>query len=304
MRIITAAALALGALAAQGNRMNESSIQLWQWLRQFRSVSLCRIEAVKTEPGGDEETVRLRLATVEKIWGSRPAEERRVSFQQPTAPLVRLKVQIPVWKHVELRKGDLLLYVAEGPEKDAKPLFAANTAADDASLAAVRQVAIFERQQVDDLVERKAQYLEWLKKGGMVQRIFAGEALTRDGLPGVDADGQAATAVAEVLGDESAAPFLRISALEWLKDRLWSLTNPAGKAAGIRAEAKALSAKDANVRQFSQDALSDLDPLRLREDGVADAAAAGLLRERAAALEEPARARLQALAEALTPRGR
>jgi hypothetical protein len=282
--------------------MNESSIQLWQWVRHGRSISVCRIENIAVEPGRDEETVRLRLATVEALWGAKPAEERRASFERPVTPAARIKVQIPVWGHVELRAGSLLLYVADGPAPDAKPLFAANTAADDPSLSAVRQVTAFEREHAEDADARERQYLDWLGKGRMAQRMFAGEALTRDPFAGVDRDGKIASAVAEIVADESAEPFLRISALEWLNDRLWPKTNAAGKAAGIRAEAKAMSAKDANVRQFAHDAVIDLDPLRLRQDGVADASAAALLRQRAAALQEPGRTRLETLAEAITPR--
>lgn len=302
MRRIAAAALALGMLAAQRNRMNESSIQLWQWVRHGRSISVCRIENVAVEPGRDEETVRLRLSTVEALWGPKPAEERRASFERPVSPAARAKVQIPVWGHVELRAGSLLLYVADGPAPDAPALFAANTAADDPSLSAARQVTVLEREQADDPDARERQYLDWLRKGRMVQRMFAGEALTRDPFARVDGDGRIAAAVAEVVADESAEPFLRISALEWLNDRLWPRTNAAGKAAGIRAEAKAMSAKDANVRQFAHDAVIDLDPLRLRQDGVGDASAAALLRQRAEESPEPTRTRLESLAEAITPR--
>jgi len=103
VRSVAGATLALAALAAQGNRMNDSSIQLWQWLRHDRSISLCRIEGIGVEPAGDDEVVRVRLATVETLWGPKAADERRSSFQRPVSPLVRLKVQIPVWGNVELR---------------------------------------------------------------------------------------------------------------------------------------------------------------------------------------------------------
>lgn len=301
MRSVAGAALALGALA-QGNRMNDSSIQLWQWLRHDRSISVCRIEGISVEAAGDDEVVRLRLATVETLWGPKAADERRASFQQPVSPLVRLKVQIPVWGRVELRPGGLLLYVTDGPSGDAEALFAGNTAPDDPALETVRQVVIFERENAHDPDARKHRYLEWLRKGRLLQRLFAGEALSRDPLPGKDRDAKMATAVAEVVADDSAEPFLRISALEWLNDRLWPVTSAAGKAAAIRGEARALSASDANVRQFAYDALVDLDPLRLRQEGIADPTAAALLRKQAAAFDEPGRGRLQALANALTRR--
>src|SRR2546427_5474251 len=56
---IAAAALALGALAARKGRMDETSLQLWFWVRHGRSIAVCRIEEVRTEPGPDEATVRL-----------------------------------------------------------------------------------------------------------------------------------------------------------------------------------------------------------------------------------------------------
>jgi len=302
VRSVAGATLALAALAAQGNRMNDSSIQLWQWLRHDRSISLCRIEGIGVEPAGDDEVVRVRLATVETLWGPKAADERRSSFQRPVSPLVRLKVQIPVWGNVELRPGALLLYVADGPAAEAEALFAGNTAADDPALEAVRQVVAFERKHARDAEARKDRYLEWLGKGRLLRRLFAGEALSRDALPRMDVDGQAAAAAAAVLGDDSAEPFLRISALEWLNEHLWAVTSPAGKAATIRGEATALAAKDANVRQFAYDALIGLDPLRIRQEGIADPTAAALLRKQAAALDAQGRARLQALANALTRR--
>jgi len=281
--------------------MNESSIQLWQWVRHERSISLCRIDGVSAEPAGDDEVVRLRLATVDTLWGPKVADVRRSSFQRPVSPLVRLKVQIPVWGKVELRPGNLLLYVTDGPTADAAPDFAGNTAPDDPSLAALREVLTFEREHARDAAARKARYVEWLGKGVLLQQLFAGEAISRDDLPGKDRDGQMATAAARIVGDEAAEPFLRISALDWL-NRLWPATSPAGKAAGIRGQAKALSAKDANVRQFAYDALISLDPQRLRKEGIVDSTAAGLLRKQAATSDEPDRARLQALANALTRR--
>jgi hypothetical protein len=295
-------ALALGALAAQGNGMNESSIQLWQWLRHDRSISVCRIDGIGVEPAGDDEIVRVRLATVETLWGPKAADERRASFQRPVSPLVRLKVQIRVWGRVELQPGNLLLYVTDGPETEAEALFAGNTSADDPALAAVRQVVSFERDHAGDADARKSRYVEWLGKGRLLQRLFAGEALSRDSLPGNDRDARVATAMAGIVGDDSAAPFLRISALEWLNAHVWPVTSPAGKAAAIRGEARALSAGDANVRQFAYDALIDLDPVRIREQGIIDTTAAALLRKHAAAPDAPGRARLQALANALTRR--
>jgi len=301
VRSFAVAALALGALAAQGNGMNESSIQLWHWVRQDRSISVCRIDGLDVEPGGDDETVRVRLATVDTLWGPKAASGRRASFERPVSPLVRLKTQIPVWGHVELQPGALLLYVSDGPASDAKPIFAGNTSAEDPALAAVRQVTAFEGEHGDEPEVRKSRYLEWLAKGSLVQRLFAGEALTRDDLPRKDRDGQIAGAVAKVVGEDSAQPFLRISALEWLS-RLWAVTSAAGKSAAIRGEAMALSAKDANVRQFAYDALVDLDPPKLRKEKIADPETAALLRKQAAGFDEPGRARLKALANALMAR--
>src|SRR5262249_8756094 len=142
----------------------------------------------------------------------------------------------------------------------------------------------------------------WLKEGRLVQQLFAGQSLARDPVPGVDEDGEVAAAMAPLLVDDAAPSFARLSAVEWLFDHVWSRTNGRGKLEAIRAGARALSAKDANLRRFTLDALTGLDPVRLRLDGVSDAAVAGLLRERARELQEPQRVQLEMLAEAVTPR--
>ena len=41
MKRIAAAALALGALAARKGRMDETSLQLWFWVRHGRSAIAC-----------------------------------------------------------------------------------------------------------------------------------------------------------------------------------------------------------------------------------------------------------------------
>ena len=282
--------------------MDEASLQLWHWIRHDRSIAYCRIESVRVEPAGSDEQVHLRLRTLETLSGPPAIEPRTVTFAQPSSERARLKSKTPVWDGVELKAGLEILYVAKAGKDGGEPLFAANTSKDDPSLAAVREIARRERALGGEPAAAKAQYLAWLGEGRLVHRLFAGQALARDSIPGVDAKGEVAAAMAAILADEASDAFLRLSLVEWANTHLWKKTAPRGKIAILRADAAALGAKDQNLRRFALDALVDLDTLRLQQEGVADAAVASLLRERAGALAEPEHAALERLAQALTPR--
>jgi len=298
---IAAAALALGALAAKRERMDARSLQLWFWLRHDFSTSVCRVEVVRSDKGHDEETVHLRLRRLETLWGPKGADFREASFTRPVTERARIKFPPPVWGAVELGKGREIFYVAQGAEETSQAIFAANTEADDQTLEAVRQTLRREHELRDDPGSRPAEYLAWLRDGPLVQRLFAGQALSRDALPGVDEGGDVATAMAKLLGDEASDTFLRLAAVEWVHEHIWPRTSAPGRLEIIRADAKALSAKDPNVRQFALDALLDIDPLRLRQEGLSDATVARALRTHAAELDEPRRARLEGLAQAVLP---
>ncbi len=301
MRRVAAIALILSAGVARKGGMNET-IQLWWWVREGFSVALCRVAAVHVEKEGAEEEVRIELQVLERLWCPPGADVRRPSFRQPASEMARLRSPDPVWGKVDLRAGAVLLYVSRGAPGPEESLFAEVVRPDDPGLKAVREILAREAELRDEPAARRAQYLAWLEGGRLVQRLFAGQSLARDPLPGVDQDGDVAVAMAHLLGDDAALPFARLSAVEWLFDHVWRRTNGRGKLEAIRAGARALSAKDANVRRFALDALTGLDPLRLRLDDLVDSGAARLLRERAAELQEPQRVQLELLSDALTPR--
>lgn len=294
------AALLIAAAAAGRSTVNET-FELWGWTREPFSMAVCRIGAVRVEPeDAVRERVFLELRLVETLWGAPPPEVRKPSFARRSDEIARVKSPDEVWGNVELSTGALVFVASRDPAAD--PFYAAKTAPDDLTLQAVRKLLAAERELKGDPAARKALYLSWLREGRLVQRLFAGQALSRDPLPGVDQDGEVARAIAKILGDERADVFLRLSAVGWLHEYLWARTSARGKAAALQADAKALGAKDANVRRFALDALVDLDPLMLRQLGVADAQAAALLRQHAVALDEARRRRLEQLAEAVTPR--
>jgi hypothetical protein len=296
-----ALALLLAAGGAKRGTVNET-IQLWGWVRNGFFIGVCQVEAVSVEPDSTGEEVRIDLQVLEPLWGAKGPHLRKASFHQPSSELVRLRAPDPVWGKVELRKGLIVFYVARDSSESAPGVYAEEVKRDDPALEGVRQVLVRERELRDDPVARREQYLAWLRGGRLVQKLFAGEALARDPLPGVDAEGQAAAGMASLLADEKAPMFARLSAVGWLFDGLWVRTNAQGKALALRAGARTAGEADANLRRFSLEALLGLDPLTLRQEGVADAEASRLLRERAGDLAEPQSVQLEKLAEAIEPR--
>ena len=76
--------------------MDETSLQLWHWIRHDRSIAYCRIESVRVEPAGSDEQVHLRLRTLETLSGPPAIEPRAVTFAQPSSERARLKSKTPV----------------------------------------------------------------------------------------------------------------------------------------------------------------------------------------------------------------
>jgi hypothetical protein len=167
-------------------------------------------------------------------------------------------------------------------------------------LAAVRALLDEERKPAA-APARLARYLQWLRSGATVQRLFAGEAVARDALPGAH-DSEAAVTLAHALAATD-NPFAQLALSGWAWDQLYERTTHDGRVAIVNATVQVAHGQQEAARRYCQDRLTAAGAAALKQDGVhKDAAAAALLRKRAES--EPSaelRRELLATAAALQP---
>lgn len=236
-------------------------LPLYSWIRGGRAIHLARIEEVRVAPGNPgQEQVDVTLGIEETFWGAAGPDRRHYRFEQPQSELARLKFPHPVWGRVNLRQGASILLVERAPAED--PDHVDEVAADDPVMASVGRVAAQENLR-DNPEGRVDRYLRWVKEGSVVERLFGGEALAKDPLPGVDPEGRIAPVLA---GSFAGGPdvFVRLTLGEWLWQRIYAKTNATGRRTIIHATVLGGADKNPDLSRFSLDRLSEVDPVDLR----------------------------------------
>ena len=269
--------------AGKGNMNLNELVPLYQWIRSGASVCLGTVAAVHAEPSGPGfEWVTVDVAVDEVMWGPKGTPVRRSKFERPASDLARGRFPDPVWAAIDLKTGVRLLLVTHAHDDAPAPANYAQelNAPKDAVLEAVRALLGEERKQAEPRA-RLVRYLHWLRSGATVQRLFAGEAVVRDSLPGADG-----TETAEALARafvSSDSPYAQIALAGWMWDQLYPRTTREGQVAITNATVQVARGPHELSRHYAQDRLVGVGPRGLALDGVRkDAEAAASLRKRAA----------------------
>jgi len=278
-------------------------VPLYQWVRTGASIYLGAIAAIRTEQSApDFELVTIDVAVEEVLWGEKGARRRRCKFERPTGDLARARFPDPVWDAIDLKNGTRLLLVTRARDEAPTPADFAQAFDDPRGpvLQAMRDLFDEERKPAAPSA-RLAQYLHWLRAGAIVQRLFAGEAVARDSLPGTH-DTEAAEALAQAFVS-SDNPFAQIALAGWIWDQLYERTTREGRVAIVNATVQVTRGPREASRRYAQDRLAGAGPLVLAQEGVRkDAEAAALLRKRAEAESSTSlRQEILTVANALQP---
>ncbi len=285
---LAATACAQAPLAPQkkGGKPMDPYIRLYQFTRAGNPISLARLTQVRVSPRPEpgQETVELDVEISEKLWGDSGANRQTYKFQRPVGSI---KFTHPVWGRVSLEAGAKLLIVlpASAASGSSGPVYADQIRdPDDPVLKSIRAVLETERK-VTDHGELFRKHLAQLR-GGPVEKLFAGEALSSEGPFRPEEENQIAEALSRAFSEEKDV-YIKISLGSWLWDLVYPKVGLAGRANTLNATIQAAGSDAEQVRSFALDRLAEADPKELRETGVkASPEAIRLLEERHSAEED------------------
>lgn len=261
----------------------DDTIQLHSFVQSGASIYIARIDEVAIRPGPDgQQAIALRFRVEQTLWGETATPIRRSEFTQPDDETARLKFPHPIWGRVNPQEGARVFLVTREPgEIPADPVYVEEVVdANDVVLKAISNILSQEKLERDPSA-RKARYLAYLTEGDTVKILFGAETLAKDlDLPEVDQTGQVAIAMSAVFVSNGTI-YARLSVGTWMWEDIYPRTNPAGKVAVIDATIKGIEDASEDIRRFSLDHLTGIDPADLRQPGVvASPEAIRLLQER------------------------
>ncbi len=109
--------------------------------------------------------------------------------------------------------------------------------------------------------------LRWLTNGTAIEKLFAGEALARDGTDLPEQEAQLVLSFAQAFAAEQ-DEYVKVSLGSWLWDYIYSRTGDAGRVQILNATIRAATTPSELVSGFALDHLSQADPRLLQKPGI------------------------------------
>ena len=278
IRLLEWAILAAACMAAQPTLQTEKGklmnayLPLYGFTHAGDWMGIARLTQVQTHPGprDGQESVTIDLITEENLWGDRAPASRTYGLERPVSRASQLKFPDPIWGRVDLRPGSTVLLVTPpaSAKQAADPAYVDEVPKlDDPILRSIKDLLQAERGEQTD-ANRFARRLRWLTTGDSVQKLFAGEALAKNGVPHqAEAEHQLGLAFANAFAQEQDV-YVKISLGTWLWDHIFARSDQASRINIINVTIQAASSTSGNVRMLALDRLSETDPELLRKPGV------------------------------------
>jgi hypothetical protein len=269
----------------------DEHLPLYSWIRQDASISLARIARISSKPGSPgQESFTIQLDTVETLSGKHE-QSRLYEFDLPVSEIARLKFPEPVWGRITLREGvQVLLVVGAAPARPPSPLYIDGV---PAQAALSRLLAVIQEEGKRAASKARLEtYVNWLAQGDIIGKLFGGEALAKDKLPGVDQSGHVATAFVKAY-DVERDIYVRLSLGTWMWEDIFPHTNTKGQAEIINAAIRSATDTAEAIRGLSLNHLVEIDPQQLARPEIVPTAAVLKALEERQAQESSAEARLQ-----------
>ena len=268
------AAVGAAALCAHsrspGMTMNPH-LQLYQFIRDVDWISVARITQVEANPGpqAGQETVKIGVQVEENLWGDSGPSTRTYVFRRPASRTAQRKFPDPVWGRVDLRPGAKILLVRPPAKGSAAqdPVYVEEILRpDDPVMGSIRGVINQEGTQ-RERPSKVELYLHWVAGGSTVEKLFAGQALSKDGPTPAGWSARINLAVAGAFASEK-DEYVKISLGSWLWDDLFPHADEEGRVSIVNATIRVASSGSTDARRFALDRLSAADPQLLRRQGV------------------------------------
>ena len=244
-------------------------VELYQFIHEGDGIGVARISEVqiKRSTRDGQERVSLDLRIEESLWDGHNQSAYSYFFDRPAYAMARLKFPDPVWGRVDLRPGAEVLLVTPSLGRMQNPVYVEGIPApDDPVFRSIREVLVSERAKQSD-ADRFDCRLRWLASGDVVQKLFAGEILAKEGQTG-DRMSRVILAFARAFSEEQ-DPYTKISLGTWLWQNIYPQTvSEDGRIAIVNATIGSASSESPDVRTFVIDRVSDVDPRLLGKPAV------------------------------------
>jgi hypothetical protein len=247
-------------------------IPLYQFTRAMHQIMLARITQVRinSDSGQSREVLNIDVETIETLWGEHQPARRSYVYERPASWTVRAKFPDPVWGQVDVREGLQILIVSGtgSPTAPAGPIYVDQIEnPDDPVLKSIKGILAAEGSP-NAGADHFGRRLRWLTNGTNVEKLFAGEALAREGTNLSHQQGeQLVRSFSDVYARET-DEYVKISLGTWLWDYIYERTDEAGRIQILNATIAATSVPSELVSGFALDHVLQADPRLLRNPGV------------------------------------
>jgi hypothetical protein len=248
------------------NMMN-TRIGLYQLIHDGDQISIVRVSRLLTasgsQPGMEMVTIEIDLA--EKLWGNTDPKLRSYTFERPDNRIAQLKFRDSVWSRIDLREGINLLLVTDPREPD--PVYVDQIDnANDPVLKSIKAVLTAEGSS-NAASDQFGRRLHWLTDGTNIEKLFAGEALAREGADASQQKAQLVLSFSQVFAKET-DEYVKVSLGTWLWDYIYKPADETGRIHILNATIATASVASELVRGFALDHLAEADPRLLRNPAV------------------------------------
>jgi hypothetical protein len=261
--------------AKQRKPMN-TNIPIYQFIHDGFSVSGARIAHMEIKPGPDAgiQSIILHIETIETLWGN-PDPKPSYSFERPESNLGRLKSPDPVWGRVNVRDGALIVLIAKPGQN---PIYADEIHdLNDTGFRQLRDLLHVERE-AHTAQQTTDRYSGWLAHGNQLEKLYAGEALARNG------EIQTSSAIIEAYAHAFASEqdvYTKMSLGTWMWDYIFERASARDRVRIVNVTIEALQSTAPSIRDLALDRISEIDPAVLQEPTLRPSAeAVRLLEER------------------------
>jgi len=248
------------------NTMN-TRIGLYQLIQDGDQINIVRLNRLHTASGSQPgmAMVTIDVGLVEKLWGNSDPNLRSYTFELPDNRVAQFKFRDSVWSRIDLREGINLLLVTNPREPD--PVYVDQIDnEDDPVLQSIKTVLTAESSS-NAASDEFARRLQWLTNGTNIEKLFAGEALAREGADLSPQKAPLLLSFSEVFAKET-DEYVKVSLGTWLWDYIYKPADETGKIHIVNATIATASVPSELVRGFALDHLAETDPELLRNPAV------------------------------------
>lgn len=247
-------------------------IPLYQFIRAMHPITQARITQVRisSDSGQSREVLNIDVDITHTLWGERQPAHRSYVYERPSSFAAQVKFRDPVWGQVDIREGLEILIVSGigSPSAPAGPVYVDQIEnPDDPVLKSIKDILAAEGSP-NAGADHFGRRLRWLTNGTNVEKLFAGEALAREGTNlSQQQEEQLVRSFSDVYARET-DEYVKVSLGAWLWDHIYERADEAGRIQILNATIAATSVPSVLVSGFALDHVLEADPRLLRNPGV------------------------------------